>query len=128
MIGANDTKIRSADMTALFDYGFSNFDHKLVLNAEIPVTIQPVLKTEEKIEVYPKRNVSILINKLDNKTFTTDFKVNEIKAPVKSSDVVGKLFVFDENNMVVDEVDLIVKKTIDEISFKERLRKLTLAW
>jgi hypothetical protein len=30
--------------------------------------------------------------------------------------------------MVVDEVDLIVKKTIDEISFKERLRKLTLAW
>ena len=128
VIGANDTKIRSADMTALFDYGFSNFDHKLVLNAEIPVTIQPVLKTEEKIEVYPKRNVSILINKLDNKTFTTDFKVNEIKAPVKSSDVVGKLFVFDENNMVVDEVDLIVKKTIDEISFKERLRKLTLAW
>ncbi len=128
VIGANDSKIRSADMTSLFDYGFNNFDHKLVLNAEIPVTITPVLKTEEKIEIYPKRNVSILINKRDDKTFTTDFKLNEIKAPIKAGDVVGKLFVFDENNMVVDEVDLTVKKTIAEISFKERLRKLTEAW
>ena len=128
VIGANDSKIRSADMTSLFDYGFNNFDHKMVLNGEIPVTIAPVMKTEEKIEVYPKRNVSILINKNDEKTFTTDFKLNEIKAPIKSDAVVGKLFVFDENNMVVDEVDLIVKKTVDEISFKERLRKLTGAW
>lgn len=128
VIGANDSKIRSADMTSLFDYGFNNFDHKMVLNGEIPVTIAPVMKTEEKIEVYPKRNVSILINKNDEKTFTTDFKLNEIKAPIKSDAVVGKLFVFDENNMVVDEVDLIVKKTVDEISFKERLRKLTEAW
>ena len=128
VIGANDSKIRSVDMTSLFDYGFNNFDHKMVLNSEIPVTIAPVMKTEEKIEVYPKRNVSILINKNDEKTFTTDFKLNEIKAPIKSDAVVGKLFVFDENNMVVDEVDLIVKKTVDEISFKERLRKLTEAW
>ncbi len=128
VIGANDSKTRSADMTALFNYGFENFDHKSVLNAEIPVTIQPVLKTEEKVEIFPARNVSVLINKLEDKTFTTDFKLNEIKAPIKSGMVVGKLFVFDENNMVVDEVDLIVKKDICEISFKERLRKLTLAW
>ena len=128
VIGANDSKTRSADMTTLFNYGFDNFDHKMVLNAEIPVTIAPVLKTEEKIEIYPERNVSILINKLNDKSFSTDFKLNEIKAPIKAGDVVGKLFVFDENNMVVDEVDLIVKKDISEISFKERLRKLTMAW
>ena len=115
-------------MTTLFNFGFENFDHKPILNAEIPVTIQPVLKTEEKIEVYPARNVSVLINKLEEKSFTTDFKLDEIKAPIKSGAVVGKLFVFDENNMVVDEVDLIVKKDISEISFKERLRKLTEAW
>lgn len=128
VIGANDSKTRSADMTTLFNYGFENFDHKPILNAEIPVAIQPVLKTEEKIEVYPARNVSVLINKLEEKSFTTDFKLDEIKAPIKSGAVVGKLFVFDENNMVVDEVDLIVKKDISEISFKERLRKLTEAW
>ena len=38
------------------------------------------------------------------------------------------LFVFDENNMVVEEVDLIVKKQIEEISFKERLKKLVQVW
>lgn len=128
VIGANDSKTRTADMTTLFNYGFENFDHKMVLNAEIPVTIAPVLKTEEKIEVYPSRNVSILINKLENKTFTTDYVLNQIKAPVKAGGVVGKLFVFDENNMVVDEIDLIVRKSIEEISLKERLKKLIVAW
>ncbi len=128
VIGATDSKTRSAEMTSLFNYGFANFDHKAVVNSEVPVTVQPVLKTEEKIEVYPERNVSILINKTEGKTFTTDYKLDEIKAPIKAGSVVGKLFVFDENNMVVEEVNLVVRKEIKEISFKERLRKLTQVW
>lgn len=128
VIGANDSKTRSAEMSSLFDYGFANFDHKMIVNKEVPVTIQPVLKSELKVEVYPERNVSLLINKGDNKNYSTDYSLNEIKAPIKSGEVVGKMFVFDENNMVVDEVALIVKTDIKAISFKERLKKFTEAW
>ncbi len=128
VIGATDSKTRFAEMTKLFNYGFSNFDNKLIANKDVPVAIVPVLKTEQKIEVYPKQDISILVEKSENKSFSTDFKLNEIKAPLKANDVVGKLFVFDENNMVVEEVDLIVKKQIEEISFKERLKKLVQVW
>ena len=42
--------------------------------------------------------------------------------------MVGKLYVFDKNNMVVDEVDLIVKTDVAEIGFKENLNKLVKVW
>lgn len=128
VIGADDSKTRFAEMTKLLNYGFANYDSKLIANKDVPVAIVPVLKTEKKTEVYPKQDISILINKNENKTFTTDYKLNEIKAPLKANDVVGKLFVFDENNMVLEEIDLIVKKDIAEISFKERLRKIVSVW
>ena len=78
--------------------------------------------------MYPESNLSILINKNDGKTYTSDFKIDELKAPIKSGDVVGKLFVFDENNMVIDEVNLISKTDVAELSFKERLKKLVAVW
>lgn len=128
IIGANDSKTRFAEMTKLLNFGFANFDNKPVANSDVPVTIKEVPKTEQMVEIYPKNNLSILINKNENKTFTTDFKLDEIKAPISAGDVVGKLFVFDENNMVVDEIELIVKKDVKELTLKERLRKFVKAW
>ncbi len=128
VIGANDSKTRFSEMTNLLNYGFANYDNMLLANKNVPVTIADVLKTEQKVEVYPQNDVSILVNKNSNKTFTTDFKIDEIKAPVKAGDIVGKLFVFDENNMVVAEENLISKSDVAEISFKQRIKKLINAW
>lgn len=128
VIGANNSKTRFAEMTKLLNFGFANFDSKPVANADIPVTIKEVLKTDKSVEVYPKKSISILVNKNDNKVFTTDFKIDEIKAPVKKGDIVGKLFVFDENNMVVDEIELIVKESVNELTLKERMRKFVKVW
>ena len=128
IVGAPDSKTRFAEMSKLFNYGFANFDSKQMANIEVPVAIAPVEKSEKKIEVYPESNLSILINKNDGKTYTSDFKIDELKAPIKSGDVVGKLFVFDENNMVIDEVNLISKTDVAELSFKERLKKLVAVW
>lgn len=128
VIGAGDSKTRFAEASKLLNYGFANYDSKMMVSKDVPVTIKDVPKTEQKVEVYPKDNLSILINKNDNKTFTVDYKIDEIKAPINSGDVVGKLFVFDEANMVVDEIELIVKRDVKELSFKERLRKFVNVW
>lgn len=128
IIGAEDSKTRFAEMTMLFNYGFSNYDNKLVANKDVPLAIIPVKQTEHKIEIYPQKDIYVLIDKGENKSFSTDYKVNEIKAPIKANDVVGKLFIFDENNMVIEEVDVVVKQNIDKVSFKERLRKFVVVW
>ena len=128
IVGAVDSKTRFAEMSKLFNYGFSNFDSKQMANKDVPVAITGVQRSEKKIEVYPEKNLSILINKNDGKTYNTDFKLDELKAPIKEGSVVGKLFVFDENNMVIDEVNLVTKTEVLEISFKERLKKLVAVW
>lgn len=128
VIGANDSKTRFNEMTKLFNYGFSNFDNKLMANKDVAVSVSEVKKTEKKLEVFPKKDVSILIDKNANKTYSVEYKIDEIIAPAKAGDVVGKLFVFDENNMVVEECDLIIKEDVFEISIKEHLKKIINAW
>lgn len=128
VIGANDSKTRFAEMTKLLNFGFSNFSSKLVVNSEVPITILNLKNSKEKPEVYAERDSVIFMSKSDERTFLIDYNLNEIKAPLKKGDIVGKLFVFDQNNMVVDEINLVVKKDIEKEKFSETFKKLTEAW
>ena len=128
IIGANDSKTRFAEMTTMLSYGFSNFESKLIVNAEIPVTAKSVSKSNETVEIYPERNSQIFTGKGENSEFTTDYQINDLTAPLSSGTVVGKLFVFDKNNMVVDEINLIIKKDIEREKFKDILNKLIFKW
>jgi len=128
VIGVNDSKTRFAEMTRLFSYGFANYESKLVVNAEIPTTVLPIRKSNQMIEVFPEKNVKIFMQKSSEDLFSIDYKINDISAPIKKGDVVGKLFVFDKNNMVIDEVDLISGTDVKKENFKEILNKLVIGW
>ena len=128
IIGANDSKTRFSEMTQMFSYGFANYESKMVVNSEIPVTISSVKKSNEILEIYPERNSQMFSSKSNENLYTTDFKINDLTAPIKKGDVVGKLFVFDKNNMVVDEINLVSNKDIKKENFKEILDKLVKVW
>lgn len=128
IIGANDSKTRFAEMSQMFDYGFANYTNKVVVNSEVPVTVLSPKNSKQTAEVYPERNTIMFMTKGDDMTYTTDFQLTETKAPVKAGDSVGKLYVFDKNNMVVDEMNLIVKTDLSEIGFKDIFGKLVNEW
>ena len=60
--------------------------------------------------------------------YTTDFQINDLKLPIKSGDIVGKMFVFDKNNMVVDEINLISGDSVNKENFKELLNRIIGVW
>ncbi len=128
IIGANDSKTRFAEMSKLLNYGFSNFSNKVLVNSEIPITIASFKNSKMKPEVYAERDSVMFLPKTDERTFTTDYQIYDKKAPLKAGDSIGKMFVFDENNMVVDEMNLIVKTSVEEEKFKDMFKKLTEAW
>lgn len=128
VIGATDSKTRFAEMTKMFNYGFANFESKMIVNSEIPITISSVKKSKEKCEIFAERDCVKFLSKSQPNEFTTDYQLNEIKAPLKAGDVVGKLFVFDKNNMVVDELNLIVKQSVKPEAFKNALKRLVESW
>jgi D-alanyl-D-alanine carboxypeptidase (penicillin-binding protein 5/6) len=129
LIGANDSKTRFAEMTKLFNFGFSNYTNKLVVNSEIPVSVLSIKKAKLPVEVFASHDISMFMEKTDDNTFTTDFSIDEnIKAPLKAGDKVGKIFVFDKNNMVVCEAELVVKKDVQAEKLVDDLRKIVHAW
>lgn len=128
IIGANDSKTRFSEMTNLLGYGFANYENKVVVNKNIPLTISNVKKSNSMIEIFPERDANVFSQKTAENVYTTDYKLNELVAPIKKGDVVGKLFVFDKNNMVVDEVNLISGSDAKKENFKELLEKLIHSW
>lgn len=128
IIGANDSKTRFSEMSKMFDYGFANFDNKVVVNSEVPVTIISPKNSKQTAEVYPERNCIMFGSKSDDMSYTTDYQITNSKAPINAGEPVGKLYVFDKNNMVVDEINLVTRVDLNEIGIKDIIGKLAKSW
>ena len=128
VIGVSDSKTRFAEMSKMFSFGFANYQSKNIVNKDVAVTIFNFKNSKQVVEIYPEKSYSKFMSKTDDAVFTTDFQINELKAPITAGNKVGKLFVFDKNNMVIEEIDLIVNEDVNEVGFKESLRKMINAW
>ena len=128
VIGSNDSKTRFAEMSNLFNYGFSNFENKLLINKEVPVTIHKFKNAKNQIALFPEENINKLFKKNEEFVYSTGFEVYDLKAPISQGDAVGKMFVFDKNNMVVDEVNLIAGESSKQTGLKELFEKVIGAW
>ena len=53
--------------------------------------------------------------------YSLKFELNDVKAPISMGECVGKLYVLDENNMVVSEHDLVVHDEVKKITLGEIL-------
>lgn len=128
VIGATDSKTRFAEMSKLLNFGFANFENKLLVNSEIPLTICNFKNSKNAISAYPERNISKFLSKNEEFKYSTDFEIYKTKAPVKQGEVIGKMFVFDKDNMVIDEVNVVAGGAAQEIGFKENFEKVIFNW
>lgn len=128
VIGAEDSKTRFSEMSKLFNYGFANYENKLLIDSEVPVTVCKFKNSKNTISVFPEKSINKFLNKNEEFVFSTDFEIYQTKAPVKQGAVIGKMFVFDKNNMVIDEVNLIAGDDAKEIGFKESFEKVIFNW
>ncbi len=128
VIGAQDSKTRFSEMSKLFNYGFANFENKLIVNKDVPVALHEFKNAKNKVSIYPEENLNKFLSKSENFEYSTGFEIYELKAPIKQNDIVGKMFVFDKNNMVVSETNLIAGESAGEIGFVEHFGKILHLW
>lgn len=128
IIGANDSKTRFSEMSMLFNYGFSNYETKLYVNIEAPVSLRSFKNARNAISIYPEKNISKLTLKTEKEEYSVDYQINDLKAPIKKNDIVGKMFLFDKDNMVVEDVNLIAGEDCKAVGFRERFNKLLKLW
>ena len=122
----DNANLRNSETSEMLDYGFAQY------TLDIPLTKNSALGKKEVnngydryVNIVPIEDVTFLTKKMDEKINPTyKIKVNNLQAPIKKGDVVGKLTVMD-NNKVIKEIDLTVEKDIKRANiFKVYFRNL----
>jgi len=122
--GFESMNSRSRESAKLLTYGLNNFDLVEIAKANEPVDNLDVwLGKEKSISVYSKNDIYKTIQKAKKNLLKVSLKYDgPIEAPIKKDQVVAKLrVVYDQN--LVGEYDLLASKDIKKVNFFTRLMK-----
>ncbi len=117
VMGEDNTNNRTKDTIAMMDYGFNMYSVNNIVSKEKALgNVDVNLGIKEEVDVVPVRDVNVVNNKQkEEKKVTYEMKLNEVNAPVKYGDIVGKLDVY-QDNKYLESVDITVKEDIEKAS------------
>ena len=118
VMGEPTSQIRNAETTTMLDYGFNTYQIDTILSKDTVISKENVLLGEKNtVEVLPKEDITILNTKVGAKrNITYKLDLDNIKAPLKKGDIVGKINIIEDNKTIM---------TIDAVS-KSNIKKLNI--
>ena len=116
ILGEDNSKTRNKEATKLLDYGFTNYKVNILQKEGTVIdTITLDKADKENVDIVLKEDAKVFIKKTDKpKKYNTEIKVNKITPPIKKGDIVGKIII-KENDDVISEADVTVKEDINKI-------------
>ena len=129
IVGAQNSQTRFNECSKLFNYGFANFENKSIINSQTPIFDLPVNKgKQENISIYASEDYNYKTKKGDKSEFDITYEnPQKINAPTKTGDVIGKVIISKEGNLI-KEINLIVKDNIEKMSLKDCFDKVVENW
>ena len=120
VMGEPDSETRNKDVSSVFDYVYAQYGLQKIVDTETILEEVSVEKGKvESIGIVAKEEVNDLYNKNDGSgNFTYEVEVDNLKAPLSKGDVVGKL-TLKENNNVIRTIDLTVKEDVKKANIFE---------
>ena len=110
----------------MLDYGFNQYQSKKIISKEKVIKKLKLDKADKNnINLVLKDDLNITIPKGEQeKNYTYNIKLNEIKYPVKKGQTLGKLYL-KSNDKIIVETDLASGDDIEKASiFKQYLRTI----
>ena len=124
--GYPNTTLRNKEAMAMLDYGFNQYQSKKIISKEKVIKKLKLDKADKNsINLVLKDDLNITIPKGEQeKNYTYNIKLNEIKYPVKKGQTLGKLYL-KSNDKIIVETDLASEDDIEKASiFKQYLRTI----
>ena len=108
VLGEKTGKERNKEVMELLDYGFNNYEVTKIKNkGDIVSDIKIDKANPETINAIVGEDIMVLKKKKDQvKEYNSEIKLNDIKLPIKNGDVIGKLLVKDNGN-IIRQVNLV---------------------
>ena len=130
VISAPDSKTRFSEVSSMFNYGFSNYECKTVIDNENPLDFTVSVKggKNSEIPVISERAVKLLNKKNEKRSFEFEFiRDKNVKAPLYKNDVVGVLNVY-ENGVKIDSVSIKAAVDVNVKSYFDILSEISEKW
>lgn len=119
VMGESDASTRNSEVSSMLDYAFSQYKIEKLLSTDSVVQKEKISKAKvSNVELVPTRDVTLLSKKTETITPTYEIKVDDIKAPIKKGDIVGKIIVKNDSETLY-EVDLTVKEDVKKANVIE---------
>lgn len=120
VMGEPDSQTRNNEVSSMLDYAFAQIGLKKVLSKNSVVEkISMTKANKNEIKIVPINDVNVLYKKVEGEiTPTYKVKLNEITLPLKIGDIVGKLYVMN-NDEIINEINLTVKENIEKCNIFE---------
>ncbi|MBO5885098.1 MAG: D-alanyl-D-alanine carboxypeptidase [Clostridia bacterium] len=129
VIGSKTGQDRFKDASTLLNFGFANYENKIILDSNTPI-IENYRILQAKCgyaNIYVNESFYGLCKKGNKTGYDITYEIDQIKAPLKSGDKVGTLFIA-QNGIVIKSVYLIVNQDIEKNGFYDNLKQITQNW
>ena len=120
VLGEKEGKVRNKETAELLDYGFNTYEVITIKEKGEKVGEITLDKANpEKVDVITLEDVTILRKKGDTiKEYNSEVKLNDVKLPIKSGDVLGRLLINDGTN-TIKSVNIVSNRDMKKRGFFE---------
>lgn len=129
IVGAENSKTRFNESATLLNFGFKSFESQKLADVSKVIQNIPVLKGKiANIDVFASEDFSAVVKKGDVSNYQVDYEIEEnIKAPTKAGDVVGKIII-SKNGNLVKKIAVVVREDVKPLSIFETAKKVIHKW
>lgn len=124
VMGEESIENRTEDTLKLLNYGFNTIKKEIIMKKSKKIdTLTINLADKENVDIYLKNNI-IKVYDINSAKVSFDYKIkyDKVKLPLKKGSIVGTINISLDDGSEVKE-DLIVKESINKISFFKLFRK-----
>lgn len=130
VIKSPDSKTRFNDVSTMFNYGFANFENKLIVDEKTPLDIEVEVSggkqdfvkgiAQEPFYQFSKKNEKIALN-ID---FVPD---GHVKAPVEQGEKIGTLNIY-RDNVLIKEINVLAYEKIEKQTYFDIIKNIIDQW
>ena len=130
VLGAPDSKTRFREVSSLFNYGFSNYTNKLIVDNCSPLEqkFDVANGKKDQIEICSENPIYLFSKKNQRRNIEIIVKPNDvIKAPILKNQILGTISIY-EDGVLIKEENVISLENVDKKSYIDYLDDAILDW
>lgn len=129
VLGATSSDDRFNSTIRMFDYGFTNYKNRVVLDKDVTLNDEFDVRGGKKdsFAVRPERNSYVFSAADKSPEITHNVIAYEVKAPVAIDSVVGKIEVY-KDGVLADTVNVVAAESVERASFGDYFVKIADDW